>query len=248
MTLAAGMAIEGLKPVVAIYSSFLQRGYDQFIHDVALQNLDVLFAIDRAGIVGADGATHQGAFDLSYLRCIPNVLIMAPSDENECRQMLYTGYQHQGPAAVRYPRGSATGLAPEQQMQLLPIGQSRTIRQGSGIAMLVFGTLLQSAKTVADSLNATLVDMRFVKPLDLALLQQLTAEHHTLVTIEDNALAGGAGSAVNEAVAALRLSYKLLNLGLPDQFIRHGSQEELYAELGLDSAGMLRQINQFIGS
>lgn len=245
VTLAAGMAIDGLKPVVAIYSSFLQRGYDQFIHDVALQNLNVLFAIDRAGIVGADGATHQGAFDLSYLRCIPNIVIMAPSDENECRQMLYTGYQHQGPAAVRYPRGSATGVAPDANMTLLPIGQSRTIRQGEGIALLVFGTLLQSAAEVAEQLNATLVDMRFVKPLDLPLLQQLAANHQTLVTIEDNAIAGGAGSAVNEAVAALRLSFKLLNLGLPDQFIRHGSQEQLYAELGLDSAGMLQRIREF---
>jgi len=245
VTLAAGMAIDGLKPVVAIYSSFLQRGYDQFIHDVALQNLNVLFAIDRAGIVGADGATHQGAFDLSYLRCIPNIVIMAPSDENECRQMLYTGYQHQGPAAVRYPRGSATGFAPDENMTLLPIGQSRTIRQGEGIALLVFGTLLHSAAEVAEQLNATLVDMRFVKPLDLPLLQQLAANHQTLVTIEDNAIAGGAGSAVNEAVAALRLSFSLLNLGLPDQFIRHGSQEQLYAELGLDATGMLQRIREF---
>ncbi|OBP14699.1 1-deoxy-D-xylulose-5-phosphate synthase [Rheinheimera sp. SA_1] len=246
VTLAAGMAIDGLKPVVAIYSSFLQRGYDQFIHDVALQNLNVLFAVDRAGIVGADGATHQGAFDLSYLRCIPNIVIMAPSDENECRQMLYTGYQHQGPAAVRYPRGSATGVAPDENMTLLPIGQSRTIRQGEGIALLVFGTLLHSAAEVAEQLNATLVDMRFVKPLDLPLLQKLAANHQTLVTIEDNAIAGGAGSAVNEAVAALRLSFSMLNLGLPDQFIRHGSQEQLYTELGLDSAGMLQRIKDFI--
>jgi 1-deoxy-D-xylulose-5-phosphate synthase len=246
VTLAAGMAIDGLKPVVAIYSSFLQRGYDQFIHDVALQNLNVLFAIDRAGIVGADGATHQGAFDLSYLRCIPNIVIMAPSDENECRQMLFTGYQHQGPAAVRYPRGSATGVQPDAQMTLLPIGQSRTIRQGQGIALLAFGTLLHHAVEVAEQLNATLVDMRFVKPLDLSLLQQLAAHHHTLVTIEDNAIAGGAGSAVNEAVAALRLTYSMLNLGLPDHFIRHGTQEQLYAELGLDTQGLLQRINAFI--
>ncbi|MFN6970070.1 MAG: 1-deoxy-D-xylulose-5-phosphate synthase [Rheinheimera sp.] len=248
VTLAAGMAIDGLKPVVAIYSSFLQRGYDQFIHDVALQNLNVLFAIDRAGIVGADGATHQGAFDLSYLRCIPNIVIMAPSDENECRQMLFTGYQHQGPAAVRYPRGSASGVQPDQTMSLLPIGQSRTIRQGKGIALLAFGTLLHSALEVAEQLDATVVDMRFVKPLDLPLLQRLAANHQTLVTIEDNAIAGGAGSAVNEAVVALRLSFSMLNLGLPDQFIRHGSQEQLYAELGLDSAGMLNRIQAFIAS
>jgi 1-deoxy-D-xylulose-5-phosphate synthase len=213
---------------------------------VALQNLNVLFAIDRAGIVGADGATHQGAFDLSYLRCIPNIVIMAPSDENECRQMLYTGYQHQGPAAVRYPRGSATGVQPDDQMTLLPIGQSRTVRQGQGVALLVFGTLLHSAVEVAQQLDATLIDMRFVKPLDLPLLQQLAANHHTLVTIEDNAIAGGAGSAVNEAVAALRLTFSILNLGLPDHFIRHGTQEQLYAELGLDTQGLLKSIQTFI--
>ncbi|MBN8445628.1 MAG: 1-deoxy-D-xylulose-5-phosphate synthase [Gammaproteobacteria bacterium] len=245
VTLAAGLAIEGLKPVVAIYSSFLQRGYDQVIHDVALQNLDVLFAVDRAGLVGADGATHQGAFDLSYLRCIPNMLIMAPSDENECRQMLFTGYQHKGPAVVRYPRGSATGVAPEQQMSALPIGRARVVREGNSVAILAFGTLLQQAIPVAEALGATLVDMRFVKPLDLALLQQLQAEHQLIVTLEDNAIAGGAGSAVNEAIAALQLNYRVLNLGLPDHFIRHGTQDELYAELGLDSAGISRQIAQF---
>jgi 1-deoxy-D-xylulose-5-phosphate synthase len=173
---------------------------------------------------------------------------MAPSDEDECRQMLHTGYQHPGPAAVRYPRGSATGVTPQAQMQQLTIGQSRTVRQGNGIAILAFGTLLHSAKAVAETLNATLVDMRFVKPLDLALLQALSADHHTLVTLEDNALAGGAGSAVNEAVAALRLNYRLLNLGLPDQFIRHGTQDELYAELGLNSAGIAQQINQFLAA
>ena len=246
VTLAAGMAIEGLKPVVAIYSSFLQRAYDQLIHDVALQNLDVLFAVDRAGIVGADGATHQGAFDLSYMRAIPNMLIMAPSDENECRQMLYTGYQHKGPAAVRYPRGYANGTVAQEQMSLLPIGQSRTVRMGTNTAILVFGPLLHQAMAAAEALDATLVDMRFVKPLDLALLQQLATSHQTLVTVEDNAIAGGAGSAVNEAVAALRLNYRLLNLGLPDHFIRHGSQEQLYAELGLDSAGLLNSIRNFV--
>ena len=244
VTLAAGLAIEGLKPVVAIYSSFLQRGYDQLIHDVALQNLDVTFAIDRAGLVGADGATHQGAFDLSYLRCIPNLLIMAPSDENECRQMLYTAYQHKGPAAVRYPRGAATGIAPEQTMTELALGQGRVIKQGKDIAILAFGTLLHAAASVADQLGATLVDMRFVKPLDLALLQQLSASHSKFVTLEDNAIAGGAGSGVNEAMAALRLPVQMLNLGLPDQFIRHGSQEQLYAELGLDSAGIEQSIRR----
>lgn len=244
VTLAAGLATEGLKPVVAIYSSFLQRGYDQLIHDVALQNLDVTFAIDRAGIVGADGATHQGAFDLSYLRCVPNLLIMAPSDENECRQMLYTAYQHQGPAAVRYPRGSATGIAPEQNMTALPVGKGRVVRNGKSIAILAFGTLLQQAIKVAEVLDATLVDMRFVKPLDLALLQHLSSDHQHFVTLEDNAIAGGAGSGVNEAVAALQLPVKLLNLGLPDHFIRHGTQEQLYAELGLDSAGIEQSIRR----
>ncbi len=246
VTLAAGLAIEGLKPVVAIYSSFLQRGYDQVIHDVALQNLDVLFAVDRAGLVGADGATHQGAFDLSYLRCIPNMLIMAPSDENECRQMLFTGYQHQGPAVVRYPRGSATGIAPESTMTAFPIGRAKIVREGNTIAILAFGTLLQHAIPVAEAMNATLVDMRFVKPLDLALLQQLQVSHQYIVTIEDNAIAGGAGSAVNEAIAALQLNYRVLNLGLPDQFIRHGTQDELYAELSLDSEGISKQIHTFI--
>lgn len=245
VTLAAGLAIEGLKPVVAIYSSFLQRGYDQVIHDVALQNLDVLFAVDRAGLVGADGATHQGAFDLSYLRCIPNMLIMAPSDENECRQMLFTGYQHQGPAVVRYPRGSATGIAPESAMTAFPIGRAKIVREGNAIAILAFGTLLQQAIPVAEAMNATLVDMRFVKPLDLALLQQLQASHQYIVTVEDNSIAGGAGSAVNEAIAALQLNYRVLNLGLPDQFIRHGTQDELYAELGLDSEGISQQIQTF---
>lgn len=244
VTLAAGLAIEGLKPVVAIYSSFLQRGYDQLIHDVALQNLDVTFAIDRAGLVGADGATHQGAFDLSYLRCVPNLLIMAPSNENECRQMLYTAYQHKGPAAVRYPRGSANGITPDEAMTALPLGRGRIVREGSDIAILAFGTLLHAAASVAEALGATLVDMRFVKPLDLALLQQLASTHTKFVTLEDNAIAGGAGSGVNEAVAALQLPVRLLNLGLPDQFIRHGTQDELYAELGLDSAGIARAIDR----
>lgn len=247
VTLAAGLAIEGLKPVVAIYSSFLQRAYDQLIHDVALQNLDVTFAIDRAGLVGADGATHQGAFDLSYLRCVPNLVIMAPSDEDECRQMLYTAYMHAGPAAVRYPRGSATGIAPQQQMTALPIGKARVVRPGEKVAILAFGTLLQHAVAAAGQFNATLVDMRFVKPLDLALLNMLSSDHSHLVTVEDNALAGGAGSAVNEAIASLGLSCRVLNLGLPDHFIRHGSQDELYQELGLDPAGISRQIQQWLG-
>ncbi len=245
VTLAAGMAIEGLKPVVAIYSSFLQRGYDQLIHDVALQNLDVLFAIDRAGIVGADGPTHQGAFDISFIRCIPNMLLMVPSDENECRQMLYTGYQHPGPAAVRYPRGIGTGIVAEQQMQLLPLGKARVLRQGSKLAILAFGPLLASCQAIADELNTTLVDMRFVKPLDEHLLQELAASHSHIVTIEDNALIGGAGSAVNDYLLQQGYALQLLNLGLPDQFIKHGTQQEIYAELGLDCNGISQQVKAF---
>jgi 1-deoxy-D-xylulose-5-phosphate synthase len=248
VTLAAGMAIEGLKPIVAIYSSFLQRGYDQLIHDVALQNLDVLFAIDRAGIVGADGPTHQGAFDISFIRCIPNMLLMVPSDENECRQMLYTGYQHPGPAAVRYPRGVGTGIAAEQQMQFLPLGKAKVVQQGKKLAILAFGPLLRSCQPVATELNATLVDMRFVKPLDEALLQELARSHTHIVTVEDNALMGGAGSAVNDVILQQRYAMKVLNLGLPDHFIKHGTQQEIYAELGLDSAGISQQITIFSNS
>ena len=246
VTLAAGMAIEGLKPVVAIYSSFLQRGYDQLIHDIAIQNLDVLFAIDRAGVVGADGPTHQGSFDLSFMRCIPNMLIMVPSDENECRQMLYTGYQHKGPAAVRYPRGSGNGEAPESVMTELALGKGVIRRQGEKVALLAFGPLLQACHTAAEHLNATLVDMRFVKPLDQQLLTELSKTHSHFVTIEDNALMGGAGSAVNEYCIAEQLPVKLLNIGLPDIFIKHGTQEQIYAELGLDSAGIQAKVEVFL--
>ncbi len=246
VTLAAGMAIEGLKPVVAIYSSFLQRGYDQLIHDIAIQNLDVLFAIDRAGVVGADGPTHQGAFDLSFMRCIPNMLIMVPSDENECRQMLYTGYQHKGPAAVRYPRGSGNGEAPDALMSELAIGKALVRRQGEKVALLAFGPLLQACHTVAEQLNATLVDMRFVKPLDQQLLTGLSQTHSHFVTIEDNALMGGAGSAVNEYCIAEQLPVKLLNIGLPDIFIKHGTQEQIYAELGLDCIGIQAKVEAFM--
>lgn len=248
VTLAAGMAIEGLKPVVAIYSSFLQRGYDQLIHDVAIQNLDVLFAIDRAGVVGADGPTHQGAFDLSFMRCIPNMLIMVPSDENECRQMLYTGYQHKGPAAVRYPRGSGNGEPPESVMTELALGKGVIRRQGEKVALLAFGPLLQACHTVAEQLNATLVDMRFVKPLDQQLLTELATTHSHFITIEDNALMGGAGSAVNEYCIAEQLPVKLLNIGLPDIFIKHGTQEQIYAELGLDSAGIQAKVTAFLSA
>ncbi len=246
VTLGAGFACEGLNPVVAIYSSFLQRGYDQLIHDVALQNLPVLFAIDRGGIVGADGATHQGQFDLSYLRCIPNMVVMTPADENECRQMLYTGYRCQQPAAVRYPRGNGAGVPVESTMSEIPIGQSRTLRSGQRIALLCFGTLLQQCKPVAEALDATLIDMRFVKPLDETALTQACAEHELLVTIEENAIAGGAGSAVNEWLCANKQQIPVLNLGLPDCWIKHGSQSEILAELGLDSAGILKQIEAYL--
>ncbi|GHG63988.1 1-deoxy-D-xylulose-5-phosphate synthase [Alishewanella longhuensis] len=246
VTLAAGMAIEGLKPVVAIYSSFLQRGYDQLIHDVALQQLDILFAIDRAGIVGADGPTHQGAFDISFMRCIPNITIMVPSDENECRQMLYTGYQHSGVAAVRYPRGAGTGITVVEQMELLPVGKAKVIRNGKGFAILAFGPLLAACQQLAIELDATLIDMRFVKPLDESLLISLTASHSHIMTVEDNAVMGGAGSAVNEFLATQQYSGKLLNLGLPDEFIKHGTQQEIYQELGLDQVGITLKAKQFL--
>ncbi|WP_062570204.1 1-deoxy-D-xylulose-5-phosphate synthase [Pseudoalteromonas arabiensis] len=246
VTLAAGLACEGLKPVVAIYSSFLQRAYDQLIHDVALQNLPVLFAIDRAGIVGADGETHQGAYDLSFMRCIPNMIIMAPSDTNECRQMLYTGYQCNQPVAVRYPRGSAGNCDVETQMSAIEIGRARTIRKGSKVAILSFGTLLENAELAAKELNASLLDMRFIKPLDTQAIDDLLAEHDVLVTLEDNAIAGGAGSAVNEYLAAAKASVKILNLGIPDEFIKHGTQQEMHAEMGLDTQGIVTNINAFI--
>lgn len=246
VTFAAGLAIADQKPVVAIYSSFLQRAYDQLIHDVALQELPVLFAIDRAGLVGADGPTHQGAFDISFLRTVPNMVIMTPSDENECRQMLYTGYQCNGPAAVRYPRGSGTGIQVESEMQALEIGKGRIIRESKGTAILAFGTLLQQAKAAAEALDATLVDMRFVKPMDEALVRSLAATHDQFVTLEDNAIMGGAGSAVNELLMRSKQCKPVLNLGLPDRFVEQGTQEEIYALLGLDSAGIQRSIEQWL--
>ncbi len=246
VTFAAGLAIEGMKPVVAIYSSFLQRAYDQLIHDVAIQNLPVLFAIDRAGLVGADGPTHQGAFDISFLRTIPNMIIMTPSDESECRKMLSTGYQTNTPAAVRYPRGSGTGEAAGSSLETLPIGKANVIRQGQGIAILCFGTLLKQAKPVADKLDATLIDMRFVKPLDTERLQSLLAEHDIFVTIEENAVQGGAGSAVNEWMMTQRQLKPVLNIGIPDQFIEQGTQEEIYQLLQLDSSGLEAQIQHFL--
>ncbi|WP_462158932.1 1-deoxy-D-xylulose-5-phosphate synthase [Pseudoalteromonas sp. GB56] len=246
VTLAAGFACEGLNPVVAIYSSFLQRAYDQLIHDVALQELPVLFAIDRAGVVGADGETHQGTYDLSFLRCIPNMVIMAPANANECRNMLYTGHNLDKPAAVRYPRGSAGEGELDEQMQMLEIGKGRVLRQGKGTAILSFGTLLEYAEPAAEALDATLVDMRFVKPIDTALIDELVASHDNLVTLEDNVIAGGAGSAVTEYLSQQKHTTPMLHLGLPDVFIKHGTQQEMHAELGLDSAGIERQVKEWL--
>ena len=244
VTLAAGMACEGAKPVVAIYSTFLQRAYDQLIHDVALQDLDVLFAIDRAGLVGEDGPTHAGSFDLSYLRCIPNMLIMAPADENETRQMLSTGFLYNGPAAVRYPRGTGPGVPVEQTLLPLPIGKGQITRQGEGVAILCFGTLHANALAAAESLDATVANMRFIKPLDTALIQQLADSHELLVTVEENAIMGGAGSAVNEWLLAQGIQVPVLNLGLPDLYIEHDKPANMLAECGLDAAGIERAIRQ----
>ncbi len=238
VTLAAGMACEGAKPVVAIYSTFLQRGYDQLVHDVAIQKLDVLFAIDRGGVVGPDGATHAGSLDLSYLRCVPNMIVMAASDENECRQMLSTGYRHEGPAAVRYPRGSGPGVAVQTTLDTLPIGKAELRRRGSRVALLAFGALVPATEKVGEELDLTVVNMRFVKPLDRALILELAKTHEGFVTIEDNVVAGGAGSGVAELLAAANIALPILHLGLPDQFQHHASREDLLAEAGLDVAGI----------
>ncbi|MDA8856185.1 1-deoxy-D-xylulose-5-phosphate synthase [Porticoccaceae bacterium] len=244
VTLAAGMACEGAKPVVAIYSTFLQRGYDQLIHDVAIQNLDVLFAMDRSGLVGEDGATHAGAYDLSYLRCIPNMIIMAPSDENETRQLLYTGYQFNGPAAVRYPRGTGTGAVIDKTMTALPIGKGLMKREGSKVAILNFGTLLGSALQASEQLDATVVDMRFVKPLDKEMILSLANSHELLVTLEENSIAGGAGSAVSEFLAEQAVVMPILQLGLPDQFIDHANHQQQLEMVGLDAQQILSRIQE----
>lgn len=244
VTLAAGLACEGIKPVVAIYSTFLQRAYDQLIHDVALQNLDVLFGIDRAGLVGEDGPSHAGSFDLTYLRCIPNMMVMTPSDENETRQMLYTGFIHKGPAAVRYPRGTGPGTTIEKDMTALPIGKGLIRREGSQIAILNFGTLLPAALATADELNATVADMRFVKPLDTGLINQLASEHSLLVTLEENTIQGGAGAAVSEYLASMGIVVPVLHLGLPDKFVDHGNHQQQLAATGLDTASVRHAIEQ----
>ncbi|MEO6968484.1 MAG: 1-deoxy-D-xylulose-5-phosphate synthase [Rhodanobacteraceae bacterium] len=244
VTLAAGMACEGAHPVVAIYSTFLQRAYDQLVHDVALQNLPVLFAIDRAGVVGPDGPTHAGSFDLTYLRCLPNMLVMAPADENECRQMLTTGFRHDGPAAVRYPRGSGPGIAIETELTTLPIGKAQWRRHGQRLALLAFGSMVAPAETIGAELDASVVNMRFVKPLDETMILELARTHEALVTLEDNAIAGGAGSGVAELLAARGVNVPILQLGLPDVFLEHGSREELLTEAGLDTDGIRASIIQ----
>jgi len=246
VTFAAGLACEGLKPVVAIYSTFLQRAYDQLIHDVALQNLDVTFALDRAGLVGADGATHAGNYDLAYLRCIPNMVIMAASDENECRQMLTTGFQYNGPAAIRYPRGAGIGAEVKKELTTIPLGKGELRRQGENIAIFAFGTMLNPALQAAEKLNASVANMRFIKPVDVDLIRQLAESHDILVSVEEGTKMGGAGSAVAETLSELGIRKPLLILGLPDEFIDHGEAGQLLALCGLDGAGILKSIQSHI--
>jgi 1-deoxy-D-xylulose-5-phosphate synthase len=247
VTFAAGLACEGLKPVVAIYSTFLQRAYDQLIHDVALQNLDVTFALDRAGLVGADGATHAGNYDLAYLRCIPNMVVMAASDENECRKMLSTAFHYPGPAAVRYPRGAGIGAAIDKALDTIPLGKGEIRREGKGIAILAFGTMVAPALGAAEELNATAANMRFVKPLDVELVKQLAESHEAIVTVEEGSIMGGAGSAVAEAMAAAGIVKPILHLGLPDKFIDHGDPAALLAAVGLDAKGIAASVRQRFG-
>ena len=246
VTFAAGLACEGLKPVVAIYSTFLQRAYDQLIHDVALQNLPVVFAVDRAGLVGSDGATHQGSYDLSFLRCIPNMVIMAPADENECRQMLYTGTTLSSPSVVRYPRGTGPGAAIAAEMTALPVGQAQLRREGrSGLAILAFGALVDSAQKIAERLDATLVNMRFVKPLDEKMVVAIAERHQAIITIEENAIMGGAGAGVGELLAAAAIQLPLLHIGIADKFIEHGTRDTCLARAGLDLAGLSAQVERW---
>ncbi len=247
VTFGAGLATEGLKPVVAIYSTFLQRAYDQLIHDVALQNLDVTFALDRAGLVGADGATHAGNYDIAYLRCIPNMVVMAASDENECRQMLTTAYRYEGPAAVRYPRGAGVGAAIEKELHGIEFGKGLVKREGKGVAILAFGSMVAPSVAAGNELNATVANMRFVKPLDTALVRQLAESHDCLVTVEEGAVMGGAGSAVAEALAGMGIVKPVLMLGLPDKFIDHGDPAALLAGVGLDAKGIAASIRQRFG-
>jgi len=242
LTFAAGLACHNLKPVVAIYSTFLQRAYDQLIHDIALQNISMLFAIDRAGIVGADGATHSGNFDISYLRCIPNIIIMTPSNESECYQMLKTGFNYNGICVVRFPRGHGIGIQINKKLNFLPIGKSKKVRKGKNIVILAFGPLLKTALEVAEELNATLIDMRFVKPIDEGMIKKCVTNHKVVVTIEDNTILGGAGSAVLEVISKYNLKCKTLCLGIPDRFVEHGTQEEIYKLCGLDKDSIIKKI------
>ena len=246
LTFAAGLACGGMKPVVAIYSTFLQRAYDQLIHDIALQNLPVVLAIDRGGVVGADGATHNGAFDLSYLACVPNMTIMTPADEAECRRMLTTAYRTDGPSAVRYPRGAGPGVTPTQELDALPLGRGEVRRRGKNVALLAFGTLLGAALEAGATLDATVANMRFVKPLDHALVKELAATHTLLVSIEENAVIGGAGAEIARSLETQGLKTPLLRLGLPDSFIDHGDQALLLAEIGLDAKGIIASISKLI--
>jgi 1-deoxy-D-xylulose-5-phosphate synthase len=248
LTLAAGMACEGARPVVAIYSTFLQRAYDQLIHDIALQDLPVVLAIDRAGLVGPDGPTHAGSFDLSYLRCVPNMVVMAPADENECRQMLFTAFRHDGPSAVRYPRGKGPGVAIEQSMQAIPIGTATTVRSGQDIALLAFGSMVTPCTGVAERLGATLINMRFVKPLDRDAIVKAAETHGILITVEENAVAGGAGSGVGELLATENIQVRIKHIGLTDDFIQHGTRDECLQQAGLDETGILRQVEKLIES
>jgi len=246
VTFAAGLACEGIKPVVAIYSTFLQRGYDQLIHDVALQNLPIVFALDRAGLVGSDGATHQGSFDISFLRCIPNMVVMTPSDENECRQLLYTATTLSQPSAVRFPRGQGPGATVQREMSALPLGRSTLRREGrGGLTLLNFGPLLPAALAAAEEHDATVIDMRFVKPLDRDAVLRAAAASRALVTLEENVVAGGAGSAVAEVLAEAGIQVPLLQIGIPDRFIEHGSRDECLAMAGLDAASIRRRVSQF---
>jgi 1-deoxy-D-xylulose-5-phosphate synthase len=246
VTLGAGLACEGMKPVVAIYSTFLQRAYDQLIHDVAIQNLPVLFAIDRGGLVGGDGPTHAGAYDLSYLRCIPNMVVMAPADEDECRQMLYTGMTLEGPSAVRYPRGAGPGVEPQAQMKALPIGKAQRRRQGQTVALLAFGAMVAVAEEIAEEFDASVLNMRFVKPLDTEAVLEAADTHGALVTLEDNAVMGGAGSAVLECLAAHARKPSVLTIGIPDRLTQHGSREECLAEAGLDADSLRERIRRWL--
>jgi 1-deoxy-D-xylulose-5-phosphate synthase len=246
VTLAAGLACGGMKPVVAIYSTFFQRAYDQLIHDVVLQNLPVVFAIDRAGVVGPDGPTHAGSFDFSFMRCLPNIVVMAPADENECRQMLYTAYQHKGPAAVRYPRGGGPGAEVKAEMTALPLGKAQILRRGKGVALLAFGSMVEDSLKVGEALDLTVINMRFIKPIDDKAIAQAATEHHGIITLEENAVMGGAGSAVCESLNTAGIFKPVLQIGLPDSYLEHGSREELLAAAKLDLASLQSRVEDFI--